>query len=445
MVDSAFVVVNGTKSAYTAVSPTVYTVLVTPTADGAVTIDVAGSVAQDTLLNNNTPAVQLSRTYDSTNPSVVLTTGAPNPTNGAFTVTATFSEAVTGMTLGDFVLSSNAGKTAFSGVSTTVYTMLVTPTMDGLVTIDLPIASAQDLATNNNSTATQLTRTYDSIVPTITISATPTSVNSGATSAITFTLSESSVNFGSGDVVVAGGTLSAFAGAGTAYTATFTPTPSSTANGTIDVAGSTFTDAAGNNNTLATQNVITVDTVVPTVVLTTAVSNPTNSASFTVTATFSEAVTGMLDSAFVVVNGTKSAYTAVSPTVYTVLVTPTADGAVTIDVAGSVAQDTLLNNNTPAVQLSRTYDGTAPVTSLVGSGSMTIAHGSVYVDPGATWTDALDGTGTIASASSGSVNTAILGVYTLEYRKIDNVGNTGAIVTRTVTVRDMTAPVVTLV
>jgi hypothetical protein len=269
-------------------------------------------------------------------------------------------------------------------------------------------------------------------------------VNSGATSAVTFTLSESSADFTSTDVVVAGGTLSAFAGAGTAYTATFTPTPSSTANGTIDVAGSTFTDAAGNNNTVATQNVITVDTVVPTVTLTTAATNPTNNASFTVTATFSEAVTGMLDADFVVVNGTKSAYTAVSPTVYTVLVTPTADGAVTIDMAAAAAQDALLNNNTAATQLSRTYDGTAPVTTLVGSASPTIAHGSIYVESGATWADALDGTGTIVSASSGSVNTSIIGVYTLEYRKIDTAGNTGATITRIVTVRDMTAPVVTL-
>lgn len=268
-------------------------------------------------------------------------------------------------------------------------------------------------------------------------------MNSGATSAITFTLSEASTNFTAGDVTVTGGVLSAFAGAGTSYTATFTPTASSTANGTIDVAGGAFTDAADNNNIVATQNVILVDTIIPTVALTTSAPNPTNS-TFTVTATFSEAVTGMALGDFVIGNGTPSAFSGVSSTVYTVLVTPTTDGAVTIDMAAAIAQDAFLNDNTGATQLSRTYDSIAPVTTLVGSATPTIAHGSTYVESGATWADALDGTGTIVTASSGSVNTAIVGVYTLEYWKVDAAGNTGATVTRTVTVADQTVPVVTL-
>lgn len=541
MLDADFVVVNGTKSAYTAVSPTVYTVLVTPVADGTVTVDMAASAAIDAASNPSTVATQLSRVYDSTNPSVVLTTSAADPTNGAFTVLATFSEPVTGIALGDFVLSSNAGKTAFVALSSTGYTILVTPTSDGLVTVDLPLSSGQDAATNGNSAATQLTRTYDftvptivigtstgqvnsgatvglsftlsessvnfasgdvtvvggtlsafagagtgytatftptasttatatidvaggaftdaatnnntaatqatisvdTVAPTIVIGATPTSVNSGATSAITFTLSEASTDFTAGDVTVTGGTLSAFAGAGTSYTATFTPTASSTANGTIDVAGGAFTDAAGNSNIVATQNVISVDTIVPTVALSTSAPNPTNN-TFTVTATFSEAVTGVDVGDFVVGNGTPSAFSGVSSTIYTVLVTPTTDGAVTVDMVAAIAQDAFLNDNTLATQLSRTYDATAPVLTVVGSTTPTIAHGSTYVESGATWTDALDGTGTVSVASSGSVNTSAVGVYVLSYWKVDAAGNTGSTVTRTVTVTDQTIPVVTL-
>ncbi len=44
---------------------------------------------------------------------------------------------------------------------------------------------------------------------------------------------------------------------------------------------------------------------------------------------------------------------------------------------------------------------------------------------------------------SGSVNTGALGVYTLEYLKVDGAGNSSG-VTRSVTVEDTTAPVVTL-
>ncbi len=90
-------------------------------------------------------------------------------------------------------------------------------------------------------------------------------------------------------------------------------------------------------------------------------------------------------------------------------------------------------------------DGVSPVITLSGALSLTIAHGSVYSDPGALWTDDVDGSGVVLSASSGSVNTALVGMYTLEYTHIDTSSNTGNTVTRTVTVTDQTPPVVTLI
>lgn len=45
---------------------------------------------------------------------------------------------------------------------------------------------------------------------------------------------------------------------------------------------------------------------------------------------------------------------------------------------------------------------------------------------------------------SGAVNTAQPGVYTLLYRHIDSASNTGNTVTRTITVSDIVAPVVTV-
>ncbi len=48
-------------------------------------------------------------------------------------------------------------------------------------------------------------------------------------------------------------------------------------------------------------------------------------------------------------------------------------------------------------------DTTAPSMTLSGSTPMTVAHGSTFSDPGATWTDIVDGTG-IVTAFSGTVN-----------------------------------------
>ena len=52
-------------------------------------------------------------------------------------------------------------------------------------------------------------------------------------------------------------------------------------------------------------------------------------------------------------------------------------------------------------------DVTPPVVTLVG-GNVTLEYGSGFSDDGATWTDNIDGSGTIAFATSGSVNTGAL-------------------------------------
>lgn len=89
-------------------------------------------------------------------------------------------------------------------------------------------------------------------------------------------------------------------------------------------------------------------------------------------------------------------------------------------------------------------DFVAPAVTLSGISPETVAQGSVYVDSGATWTDNVDGLGVITAATSGSVNTAVVGTYYLEYTHTDTSGNTGNTVIRTVNVTDQTAPVVTL-
>jgi hypothetical protein len=104
------------------------------------------------------------------------------------------------------------------------------------------------------------------------------------------------------------------------------------------------------------------------------------------------------------------------------------------DTKGNVA-DTLTRTVTVA-------DMTAPVIALIANNSMTVAHGSIYVDPGSTVSDNVD-IGLIAIVS-GAVDTAIVGNYTLTYSVTDSAGNAAITVNRKVTVVDMTAPVIIL-
>ena len=77
-------------------------------------------------------------------------------------------------------------------------------------------------------------------------------------------------------------------------------------------------------------------------------------------------------------------------------------------------------------------DQTPPVVTLNGSGTVIVAHGGVYNESGATWTDNVDGAGTVVIIS-GSVNTNVVGTYVLEYIYVDAGGNTGSVI-RTVQV-----------
>lgn len=64
---------------------------------------------------------------------------------------------------------------------------------------------------------------------------------------------------------------------------------------------------------------------------------------------------------------------------------------------------------------------TAPVVTLVGAASMEVDLGTTWVDPGATATDDKDGT--ITPTVSGTVNTDLVGEYTLTYKATDGAGN----------------------
>ncbi len=87
-----------------------------------------------------------------------------------------------------------------------------------------------------------------------------------------------------------------------------------------------------------------------------------------------------------------------------------------------------------------TLDQTAPVITLTGPATVNHEQGSSYSDQGATATDAVDGS--VSVATSGAVGAAA-GTYTITYSATDAAGNT-ATATRTVIVADTTAPAITL-
>ena len=350
---------NGAASAFDATSAPVYTALITPASDGAVTVDVAANVATDTATNPNTAATQATSTFDGSAPTVAIT-GVPASSTAAFTATFTFSEDVTGFAVGDITVGNGAAS-AFDATSAPVYTALITPASDGAVTVDVAANVATDTATNPNTAATQATSTFDTTAPTVAITGVPASSTAAFTA--TFTFSEDVTGFAVGDITVGNGAASAFdATSAPVYTALITPASDGAV--TVDVAANVATDTATNPNTAATQATSTFDGTAPTVAITGVPASSTTA--FTATFTFSEDVTGFAVGDITVGNGAASAFDATSAPVYTALITPASDGAVTVDVAANVATDTATNPNTAATQATSTFDGTAPTVAITG-------------------------------------------------------------------------------
>jgi autotransporter-associated beta strand protein len=88
-------------------------------------------------------------------------------------------------------------------------------------------------------------------------------------------------------------------------------------------------------------------------------------------------------------------------------------------------------------------DTTKPIIVLNGNTTLTVNAGSTYIELGAVATDETAPTDRLVIIT-GTVNTAVPGVYVLSYDAADAVGNAAITVTRTVTVADVTAPAITL-
>ncbi len=341
-----------------------YTFNLVPSSNGTVTANINAGVATDAAGNGNTAATQFSRVYDNVQPTVSISSTAPNPTNsGSIPVTVTFSESVSNFLAGD-VTVGNGTLNSFSG-SGNIYTFNIAPSSNGAVTVDVAAGVANDIAGNNNTAATQLSRVFDNVQPTTSITsgaANPTNANIP----VTVTFSESVLNFTSGDVSIGNGTLNSFSGSGNIYTFTIVPVTNGAV--TVDVAAGVANDAAGNNNAAAAQLSRTFDNVQPTVSITSAVGSPTNSASIAVTVTFTESVSNFVSGDISVGNGTLNSFSG-SGTIYTFNVVPTANGTVTVDIAAGVANDSAGNGNAAAAQFSRVYDSGQPAVSITSPGT----------------------------------------------------------------------------
>jgi VCBS repeat-containing protein len=108
------------------------------------------------------------------------------------------------------------------------------------------------------------------------------------------------------------------------------------------------------------------------------------------------------------------------------------DGRPDLAVSGPAGVDVFLNDGRGNLGPG---DLDAPTIQLVGSPAVTLTVQDVYTDPGATAMDATDGNVTARIIVTNSVDTAVIGTYTVTYNATDLSGNKAVPVTRTVSVQ----------
>ena len=290
----------------------------------------------------------------------------------------------------------------------------------------------EEFEMNNNNITDR-----DKISPTTTITTNETSLTAASPFTITITFSEEVSGFELDDISVTNGIASNLQTSdNTTYTSFITPS-SDPASITIDIADTIASDSAGNPNLAANQFSINYDTSILTEALSTSESSPTNKTSFSVTITFSEAVSGFELTDLTVVNGTASNLQTSDNTVFTVDIAPTPNEEVSINIETNVAKDssTGQKNNRASAQLSIISDQIPPSAPTVTTSlTPTKDHTPTWI-----WNAGGGGNGTFrfkindTDLTSGTTETTNLsytpasdlssGTHTLYVQEKDSAGN----------------------
>ena len=470
-------VVGGTLGALSG-SGLVRTATFTPTAglaSGSASITVANASYVDAAGNDGSAGTTPSITIDTLAPTVAITSDKSALKSGeTATISFTFSEnPLATFDASDITVSGGT----LSGLTTTglIRTATFTPTAglaSGSASITVANASYVDAAGNNGSAGTTPSITIDTLAPTVAITSDKSALKTGETATITFTFSENPLaTFDASDITVSGGTLSGLTTTGLIRTATFTPTAGlASGSASITVANASYVDAAGNGGSAGTTPSITIDTLAPTVTITSDKSDLLAGQTATISFTFSENPGSSFTLGDTLVEGGTLGSLSGSGLVRTALFTPTtglAAGTASITVLDASYTDTALNSGSAGTTPSLTLHTLAPTVTISGldisadtgisdtdfttataaqtiTGTLSAPLGAEKlfgsVDNGASWID-------ISTKVSGTAiswdGATLSGSSTIKLEVRDAAGNAGAAATQSYVI-DTLAPTVAI-
>ncbi|MEQ8414044.1 MAG: Ig-like domain-containing protein [Imperialibacter sp.] len=353
--------------------------------DQQITITIPAGAATDLAGNPNLEG-SLTISYDVTGPSVssVSTVGQSTTNATPIAVEIVFDEEITALTTDDFTVGNGTIAGTPSSEDNITFTLQITPTNEGLVTIQLLTDAVEDLAGNLNALDSDLLEmTYDITKPVVEIS---TQSAATATSPIiaTVTFSEAIDQLTTGNFTVTNGTATSITTVDVGIY-TLEVTPDAPAEGSTSTAGIEVTialeagkvqDAAGNGNTAANTLTVDFDDQPPVFNLFNDASEPLTAVNgnFTANFTITESASAFDIDVINVTNGTKSNFrseTVFGFTRYRVDIALTGSEGVTITIPAGAVTDGAGNANIETT-FSIGVDNVGPTVTISSSaGSVT--------------------------------------------------------------------------
>jgi len=191
----------------------------------------------------------------------------------------------------------------------------------------------------------------ETTIPQVFIASTEGSRTTRTTIPIIVSFTEDVTGFDTSKVKITNGTIDNFNGSGAEYT--FDIIPVIQGDITVNIAENVAQDISGNGNTAASEFSIYFD-VIPTVVVSSTSTSPTNSIPIPIKIKFSEEVSGFDSLDIALNNGLLSGFKG-DKDVYEFALNPISPGDVTVDVPKDAAKDTTNNGNLASATFTITY------------------------------------------------------------------------------------------
>jgi hypothetical protein len=394
-VEDDIVVTNGALSNFVQSDDHTYSATLTPSGPGEVTASIPAGATQDAAGNVNPVANFSIVAQTPTGPTLQITSSKTSPTNATtIPLTFLFSQDVTGFDQAD-ITTGNGTLSGFTIVDGRTYTATLAPINPGAINVNVAAGVAQGASGPTNAASFSIV--FDNSAPSLTITSSEPNPSNAAVIPVTFQFSEDVSGFDVNDIAV-NGSVSSFAKTDD-HTYTANITPSADGLVTVSVGNGAAQDSAGNASTSGTFS-ITSDRAAPSIEISAGVNSPSNAAVIPITITFSEDVTAMPESAVIVGNGALSNFSQSSARTYLANITPTADGAVTVNIAAGVVTGqgspntagsfSITSDRTPPTatitspESSPTNEPSVPITivfnedtSLLTQGALTVTNGAL--------------------------------------------------------------------